>query len=59
MKGICINIVTRNTKVAPLRPKLSGVIKEEGNGVVPKKGERKCGEDRGLLRVKLFHISNS
>ena len=43
MKWICINIVKRNTN---LRPKLSGVSKEEGNGVVTKKGEQVWGKSR-------------
>ena len=34
------------------KPKLSGVSKEEGNGVVAEKREKKCGEDRGFVRVK-------
>ena len=42
---IHINIVTHNTKVAP---KLSGVSKEEGNGVVTEKRGKKVW---GLLRV--------
>ena len=35
-----------------LRPKLSGVSEEEGNGVVIEKRESKCGEDQGFVRVK-------
>ena len=47
-----MNIVTRNTKVicAHLQPKLCGVSKEEGNGVVT--GKRKCEEVRDFVRVK-------
>ena len=29
-----------------MRPKLSSVSKEEGNGVVTKKGEQMCGKSR-------------
>ena len=35
-----------------LRPKLSGVSKKEGNGVVTKKGKASLGENRGFMSVK-------
>ena len=42
------------TRLHPFEPKLCAVSKEEGNGVVTEKRERKCGKYRGLVRVKFI-----
>ena len=39
-------------RLHPLRPKSFGVSKEEGNGEVTEKRERKLGEIRSFVRVK-------
>ena len=50
-----MNIVTRNTKVAP---KLCGMSKEEGNGVVTEKKGNKVWGRFIFLESSIFHISN-
>ena len=47
-----LNIVKQYQCCTHFKPKLSGVNKVEGNGVVREKRERQCGEDRGVVRVK-------
>ena len=39
-----------------MRPKLSSVSKEEGNGVVTKKGEQMWGKIEGACELNVFHI---
>ena len=43
---------TQPVKITHLRPKLSGVSKEEGNGVMTEKRGRKFEEVRGFVRDK-------
>ena len=50
------SVVTQPVKIMrrldPFETQMSGVSKEEGNGVVTEKRERKCGEVQGFVRVK-------
>ena len=51
-----LKVVTQLLKIIctlePFKPKLSGVSKEEGNGVMTKKGRASLGGNRGCVRVK-------
>ena len=51
-----LSVVTQPVKIIRrldlFGPKFSGVIKEEGNGVVTKKGRASMGKNRGFMRVK-------